>query len=271
MENRPDLLTLASLAVVAYALANVVHEGLGHAGTCILVGGKPQVLSSMHFEGDTEGLPPLADRLVAAGGTVANLIAAAVALPFLRRGRDRSPATWLFAWIFASVNLMQATGYPLFSGVGNIGDWSAVTRGWSPTWLWRLMLAAVGGISYLLAVRWAMTALAGRLEETGPARVKAAYAYTFTPYLVGCALYVVAGLLNPAGLMLVAVSAVASSLGGTSGFAWGPQLLHDPDIPSATGPVPALARNWGWVAAAAVVGLAFIIVLGPGVHFHPGR
>jgi hypothetical protein len=267
MRNRPDLLTLAALAVVAYALADLVHEGLGHGGTCLLVGGRPRVLTSMHFEGDTEGLPPLANRLIAAGGAVANLLAAAVALAFLRLSRDRSPAAWLFLWIFVSINLMQATGYLLFSGVGDIGDWSAVIRDWSPAWAWRLALAVVGGLSYFLVVRWSMKALAGRLEETGASRVRAAYAYTLTPYLVGCGLYVVAGLLNPGGLVLVAISALASSLGGTSGFAWGPQLLHDPDIPSASGRVARLPMSWAWIGLAGVVALAFVSVLGPGIRF----
>jgi hypothetical protein len=269
MKPGPDLLTLAALAVVAYALADVVHEGIGHGGTCLLVGGRPRVLTTMQFEGDTEGLPALADRLIAAGGAVANLVAGMVALPLLRRGRDRSPATWLFLWIFISVNLMQATGYWLFSGIGGVGDWVEVIRGGTPAWAWRLALAVAGGLSYFLAVRWSMKALAARLEETGSARVKPAYVYTLTPYLVGGSLYVLAGLLNPAGLLLVAVSAVASSLGGTCGFAWGPQLLHDPDIPSASGPVEPLTRSWGWVALAGVMGLAFVGVLGPGIHFGP--
>ena len=56
MRAKPDLLTLAAVAIVAYAVANVIHEGLGHAGTCVLVGGRPTVLSSMHFDGDTEGV-----------------------------------------------------------------------------------------------------------------------------------------------------------------------------------------------------------------------
>jgi hypothetical protein len=267
MKNRPDLLTLAALAVVVYALADVVHEGIGHGGTCALVGGRPLVLTSMHFEGDTEGLPALANRLIAAGGTVANLVAAALALPFLRWGKNRSPATWFFLWMFVSVNLLQATGYPLFSGVGGIGDWVAVIRGWRPAWLWRLLLVAVGGLSYFVSVRWAMSALATRLEETAPARVKVAYVYTLTPYFVGFTLYVVAGLGNPAGLILILISAVGASLGGTSGFAWGPQLLRDPDIPSASGHVTTLSRSWPWVAVAGLVGLAFVTVLGPGIHF----
>lgn len=271
MKHRPDLLTLAAIAVVAYALADVVHEGFGHAGTCALVGGRPRVLTSMNFEGDTEGLPALGNRLIAAGGSVANLMAAALALPFLRWGRDRSAATWFFLWTFVTINLLQATGYLLFSGVGGIGDWAAVIRGWAPEWLWRLLLAAAGGLSYFIAVRWAMTTLATRLEEPAPARVNVAYLYTLTPYFVGCGLYVVAGLRNPAGLMLVAVSAVAASLGGTSGLAWGPQLLRDPDIPSASGHVTRLSRHWGWIALAGVVGLAFVTVLGPGIHFRSGR
>ena len=94
-----------------------------------------------------------------------------------------------------------------------------------------------------------------------------AYVYTLTPYLVGSALYVVAGLRNPAGLMLVLISALAASLGGTSGFAWGPQLLHDPDIPSASGHLTTLSRSWAWVALASLLGMAFVAVLGPGIHF----
>jgi hypothetical protein len=94
MKNMPDLLTLVALAVVAYAIADVCHEGFGHVPTCALVGGPPLVLNSMQFEGDTEGLPALANRLIAAGGTVANLVAAVLAPPFMRWARDRSAATW---------------------------------------------------------------------------------------------------------------------------------------------------------------------------------
>jgi hypothetical protein len=221
----------------------------------------------MQIDGDTQGLSELANRFIAAGGSVANLVAAAIAGVFLGRFPGASPARWIFLWTFASVNVLQATGYLLFSGIGGIGDWSAVIKGLRPEWLWRVLLAAIGGLTYFLAVRWSMRALASRLEETAPSRVKLAYIYTLTPYLVGGALYLLAGLLNPAGIFLVAISAVASSLGGTSGFAWGPQLLRDPGIPAALPGVPVLSRNWVWIVVAGFVGLGFVIVLGPGVHF----
>ena len=72
-----DRLTVAAIAIVAYALANVLHEGLGHGGACLLVGCAPKVLSSMHFDGDNSGLSRAATNLIEAGGTLANLLGAA--------------------------------------------------------------------------------------------------------------------------------------------------------------------------------------------------
>jgi hypothetical protein len=44
--TKPDLLTVAAIAIVA----TVFHEGLGHGGMCIATGGRPLVLSAVHFE-----------------------------------------------------------------------------------------------------------------------------------------------------------------------------------------------------------------------------
>ena len=66
----PDVLTVVSVAVVAYALSNVAHEGFGHGGACLLVGCSPHLLTSMQFDGDSAQLPEAAARLIAAGGSV---------------------------------------------------------------------------------------------------------------------------------------------------------------------------------------------------------
>jgi hypothetical protein len=66
----PDTLTVASIAIFAYVIGNVLHEGAGHGGACLLSGARPLVLSSVHFECSVE------NRLVMAGGTLANFIAA---------------------------------------------------------------------------------------------------------------------------------------------------------------------------------------------------
>ena len=73
MSRDVDRPTLVAIAVAAFALANLVHEGVGHGGACLLAGGRALALSAIHFDGDLGGLDPAAGKWVAAGGTLANL------------------------------------------------------------------------------------------------------------------------------------------------------------------------------------------------------
>jgi hypothetical protein len=127
--SRLDRWTVGAIAVIAYVVANVVHEGLGHGGACVLVGGRPQELNAIFFECSVEGLPPAAERWLAAGGSIANLVVAVLAWVALQR----LPRTWggarAFSWLLLAVNLLMPFGYLLFSGLGNIGDWAVVVRG----------------------------------------------------------------------------------------------------------------------------------------------
>jgi len=93
--SRLDPWTVGALAVVAYCIGNVVHEGLGHGGACVLVGGTPQELNAIFFECSIEGLRPAARRWLAAGGSIANLGVAVPAWLALQRlprdgGRGRA-------------------------------------------------------------------------------------------------------------------------------------------------------------------------------------
>ena len=264
---RHDLLTVAAMGLVAYALANPLHEGLGHGGACLLVGGKPLVLSSLHFDGDTKGLPRGANRLIAAGGTLVNLLVGGIALAALSRSRTLPAQVRYFFWLLAFVNLFQGTGYFLFSGVAGIGDWASVIAGWPTPWLWRLVMAVTGGLAYFVIMLVAMRRLAPFVGDPKPGRHRRAVVLSIVPYLTGSALFIISGLFNPVGLMLVLVSAVAASLGGTCGFLFGPQFFLDPDFaPTSEEPIP-IARSWGWIATAAIVAVVFVSVLGPGIRF----
>src|SRR2546423_1425257 len=130
---RCDLLTVAALGLMVCALCATIHEGLGHGGACVVVGGKPRLLTSMMFRGDQSGLDRWTYRFVAAGGTLANLLGGGVALLFLRRPPASVPAHY-FVWLFATVNLLVGTGYFLFSGFSNIGDWANVIAGLGGQW-----------------------------------------------------------------------------------------------------------------------------------------
>ena len=141
----PDLLTVAAIAIVGTVITDVIHEGVGHGGMCVVTGGVPLVLSTVHFQCSAE------PRLVAAGGTIANLIFGALFWAAARAVKQS--ASWrFFFWLLMTFNLFDAGGYFLFSGVGNIGDWAAVVAGWQPPWMWRLALTALGTVTYFFSV-----------------------------------------------------------------------------------------------------------------------
>ena len=268
-----DLLTIAAVAVVIYALSSVIHEGVGHGGACIAVGGVPHLVSSMEFRCGLEGLAPAAGRIVASAGAIVQIVLGLAVYKtyqvLVRRPFSSASAVWRFAlWLFAAVSLMQGTGYFFFSGVGGIGDWSDVMTGLLPTVAWRALLAIGGFALYWFTTLRLFQALSPFLGALSPERYHRAVRLGVTAYVVGAALSLGAGLLNPAGVALIAISGAAASLGGTSGLAWGPQLLRGNAAPAGTPDEPvSISRSWPVIVLAVVVAAVFITVLGPGVHF----
>ena len=261
-----DRLTLICVAIVAYAVANVAHEGLGHGGLCLAVGGKPDELNAIYFSCLVDGLPGAAARWVSAGGTLVSLALGAIAALALRGTSPKATPGRYFLWLLMTVCLLQGTGYFLFSGIGNIGDWAAVVRGLSPAWPFRVGLVALGAAGYVLTIRAALRLLAPFLGATD-GRVDTGRVLMGIPYLTGGALYLAAGLLNPASPWLVLISAAAASLGGTSALAWMHNLLRDRSrFPPVEAPPFVLPRSPGWLAAGALVALGFVAVLGRSVH-----
>src|SRR5258708_9339166 len=104
---KPNLLTIAAIAIAATVIADFIHEGLGHGGMCVATGGRPLVLSTVHFECSAD------TRLVAAGGTLANLIFGA--LFWVAQRAVRQSASWrYFFWLVMAFNLFEAGGcFPL--------------------------------------------------------------------------------------------------------------------------------------------------------------
>jgi hypothetical protein len=260
--TKPDLLTIAAIAIVAAVITDFIHEGLGHGGMCVATGGQPLVLSTVHFECSAD------TRLVAAGGTFANLIFGTLSWGAMRAVKQSAPWRY-FLWLLMTFNLFGAGGYLLFSGIGNIGDWAAVVAGWQPAWAWRVGLAALGIVTYFfLFVPLSLRELRPFLGKDTKIRVRRARQLTLVPYLTAGVLSCVAGALNPVGPLLILISAAAASFGGHSGLAWMWNLLHNPRIPSSEFQMPEIKRSRGWIIAAMILAIGFIAGLGPGVKLH---
>ncbi|MEO8215712.1 MAG: hypothetical protein ABI718_01375 [Acidobacteriota bacterium] len=262
IDRTNDLLTVVAIGVVAYALANILHESVGHGGACIALGGRPQVVSSVHFECGEEQISDAARRMVSAAGTIVNFLAAAVSLLAMKRqGLHRPHLAW-FLWLFTTINLLMGAGYFLFSGIGNIGDWSSVFSGLLPAWVWRPLLALIGAALYFYFARLSARRLIV-LVGSGEAAVPRAKSFAVPVYIAGGLLYCISGLFNPVGPVLIAISAAAASFGGTSGLLWLTEFVRRG---SDSHPPVAVSRSVPWIIAGVIASILFVGVLGPAVR-----
>jgi hypothetical protein len=261
-DERSDALTIGAIAVFAYAIATMLHEGLGHGGECYITGGRIILISTVAEQCSAD------NQLVIAGGTLMNVATALVCFLLGRLTSPKAPRLRFFFWLTMAVSLYMPAGYFLFSGIGGVGDWAMFIRGFQPQWAWRAGMAIFGAAAYAFSARFLLLELRP-LIGGDKERVARASQLSKISYFTGGILACFAGVLNPDGFILVALSAAASTFGGTSGLLWTLDWLKSDRIPRGAFEEPApIRRSWAWIAAAAVLAAVFVGFLGPGVHFH---
>lgn len=258
VQANDDALTVCAISLVAGILANVVHEGLGHAATALLTGTQSGVLTTVAWSSDFDS------RLVAAGGTLANLAAALVFWIALRRATTASVRLRFFLLISLAFNLFAGTGYFFFSGVTNFGDWAVVIDGLHAHWMWRSLLVIGGIAAYYGAVLVVGTGLV-RYVGVPRNQSRRLRKLTFIPY-VSAILLCAGGFLNPIGIQLVWQSALPGTAGADSGLLWLMYYIPKRTVPER--PSDGIERNYVWIAVAVALSLVFIFVLGRGITLH---
>lgn len=266
---RPDRPTLIAISALAYVVGVALHEHLGHATACVLLGGHVSEMGAFYVNCDHPGMGPWSVRAVAIAGPLVSALTGTVAFGLLPRIRDDARAGFYFTWLLGSLGLMSAAGYPLFSGISGIGDLGnapdGALHGATPLWAWRLALTVAGGFAYWWVVRLSARRMDAHASGAGRDRIRAARLTALDSYLTGAVVFVAIGVLNPHGFVIVATSAVASSVGGTSGLLWMMQLLDRRRTVSEAG--VAFARSWGWIGGAAAAVVAYGAVFGPTLRF----
>ena len=255
-QTRHDKITIISIAVIASALATLLHEGVGHGLTAWVRGDVPTELTSNHLS----SLYP--DHLVQAAGTLVNLIVGVAALLISQASGTHANRRY-FLWILAALNLLPGAGYFLFSGIIGFGDWNEVIRDLPYHAAWRVGMTIGGGVLYVLFVRLLAIAIRPFLPDRRTYNVVGRL-----PYYAAGVFSCVAGLLDPLGIKLLLISTIPAAFGGSSGLMWADSLV--PWTSPAT-PILEVRRDAIWWIAAAIIGGAYIIVLGPGLQFTSSR
>lgn len=259
VQTKDDWLTVCAISILAGIVGDVLHEGVGHAATALLTGAKSGVLSTVAWSSAYDS------RLVAAGGTLANLVAGLVFWMVLRSAKSASIRWRFFLLTSLAFNLFDGTGYFLFSGFTDFGDWAVVVAGLPAHWLWRLLLVVVGISSYFGAVMVVGSTLV-RYLGVPKNESRRLTKLTLLPYLTSILLASASGLLNPVGLQLMWQSALPATAGGHSGLLWLKYYIPKGTVPERTSDL--ISRNYVWIAVAIALSLPFILVLGRGITLH---
>jgi hypothetical protein len=256
-----DVPTILAVGMVVYLVKNVLHEGVGHGGTCVMVGCEPQALSSAWFLGADEELSPWAQRAIKAGGTIANLAFAVLLLPLwrtlVRRGSSHGVFAY-FVWLSIVCNLLVGGGYMMVDPIFGFGDWTGFLEGL--TWPIRFVVIAIG-----VAISLAALAFGARTIDAfiGPYdRRRRGRWLCLGPYAIGGTVLPLSAITNPGGPMFVLTSALAT-LGGTSWLVWLAFLVRPEPRRRLAFELP---RSAAWIAAGVVAAVVLLAVLGPSVE-----
>lgn len=255
--------TVLAIGVVSFAAVTVIHEALGHGLACLLVGGKALAVSSteLRCDGPQDG----ARLAVTAAGSIANIV---VGLAAMAAGIVLGPArgVWSYVlWLFGATNLFHAGMYMLIGPLTGFGDWSYVARNLEPTLVWTIGITVLGyGVNVVgsrLARRPVWQPLAGVEEQERETRMRL---LTRLPLAAALVVSLAAGLLSPLQPRYALVTSLLAPLVLLL-------LVRLPSWPERDPPAPPVRiASWAWVVAGVVVGLGFVLVLGPGLGSFAG-
>ena len=256
---KDDTLTICAISVLAFLVGDVSHEGIGHALLALLTGTQSGILTAVAWSSSFDS------RLVAAGGTLVNLVLGLLFWLALRAAKNASVSTRFFLLLSCAFNLFTGTGYFFFSGVSNFGDWAVVIAPMQPHWFWRTLLVIVGMGAYygaVLVVGQGIVRYLGIPVDALPRLRK----FLFLPYFSAILIAVAGTLPTPVGISLVWQSALPATAGANSGLLWLRYYIPHSTVPER--PSPSLQRSYVWIAIATLCSLAFIFVLGRGITLH---
>lgn len=263
-----DYFTLIAISMLAYVITTMLHEYVGHAATCVLLGGSVKELNAFYIDCNYGTISSISIRLIALAGPLISLISGLIGFGLLRKLTQLSSNAKYFLWLLSTIGLMTAAGYLLFSGIIGIGDFGITRDGVlfqiTPEWFWRGAIIILGLVGYIGVIIYSLRLFDAMLGGETKKRIQRAQTLALVSYISGAVMAILIGFLNPNGMTIVLISAAASTLGGTSALAWMMQCLKRDK--NTTLPLLSIQRNWYWICASLFVIIIYAMVFGPSLR-----
>lgn len=247
-----DMITVATVGILAYASADIAHHVFGHAAGCLARGDWVLSVSSIFVHCTGRG------AAIDLAGPFANLALGLVALFAARMSSRVSAAPQLFWILTAAFNLLWFSLQLVFSAATRTDDWAWAMHVYGITEPIRYALIVIGALAYLQTLR----AVAARMVPFAHPRRRARRIVVVAWIMAGATAAATAAFDHDAGRAILLHALPQSAINAVG-------LLFIPARASAlaleSDPATPLARSTPWIAAAAVVVLASLVLLGPGV------
>ena len=258
-----DFLTVAAIAALAFIIADIAHEGLGHGLGFYFAGGKSSMLTTTRLIVWIT-LPDPQWRIFDLGGPAGNLAIALVSWLGLRFARARPVQLRFFLWLVMAFSLFWAFGYLIFCGVLGRGDWMALIQGTRFVVPGRILFVAIGVALYRLSIRLLAKELLWVVPLQGMATKARVSRLIRLSYIFGGVIACAGAALDPRGALEIIRSGALSSFGAAIGLLAVPVNFYR--LPQTHGPVDQpISRHLAWLLAAAAASIYYIWILGPGI------
>jgi hypothetical protein len=261
--TKDDILTVASIAVLAFIVADMAHEGIGHGFAFYFVGGQSSMLTTTRLI-EWVKLPDPQWRIFDLGGPAGNLLFALLAWSGQRLVRGRAERLRLFLWLVLAFSLFWAVGYLFFCGVVAQGDWMALIPGTRHEVPARVILALAGLALYRASIQLVASELRWIVPLQRISTKPRLRRLIWTSYIAGGLIACAGPILDPRGPMEILNSGVWSGFGAAVGILFAVNVFLR--LPEKHNPVDApILPGLPWILAAAAGAIYYVGILGPGI------
>jgi hypothetical protein len=267
-QRAEQILTLAAISAVAWALCDMTHEVVGHIGVSWLIGLKVSSLSAKGMATTDLNASDFGLRLMYMAGTLADAGFGALALVVVNRLKRPTAAYW-FLLLYGAFGLFNLS-YLVTSPLSGSGDWFKAIAGFSPPVVWRWGVMLTGVLLYALSVRWVAMLLLGAVFAGRIARrdlvLLIGIGYFVASTVQAAAVFanrITPGLESP---WETALSVIWNQNIGLFIVAYAMLDHLRKELPAAPAPLPV---SRAWMIAGALTTAVFIGVIGHGLMFVP--
>lgn len=142
-EQKNKLIYLSAIGILSYVIADIIHEVIGHGGTCLIIGNKIELLTAVYFKSRPGNI------FIDIGGPISNLIFGALTFFIL----TKTSFAKLLLFQVAAYNLFWFSGTILHSAISKTGDWTFAINEIAGEPLGKLCLIVSGILVYTIIIK----------------------------------------------------------------------------------------------------------------------